>query len=102
MMTFRKFVFDNFTNTCMCTNLPVCLMFASLPFTVSLLKIIKETPCSSVMANHAGLCTPTYIMYATTKDHSGNNYVPCHDNKEADDTPCYIMILCCFTALVGD
>ena len=51
---------------------------------IPLTHIIKETHCSSVVANHAGLCTPSYIivMHAATKSNSGNRNLPCLDNKD--------------------
>ena len=60
------------------------------PSTLSL----QDTHCNCVMVNHTGLWGTQldYILHATTKNHSGNNNMTCHDNKEKDDMYYYMYI----------
>ena len=56
---------------------------------------LKETHKSSVMINHADLCTPSYIITHMQQQQqhfqAGNNNMTCHDNKETGDIYCYFM-----------
>ena len=66
---------------------------------------LQETHCRSILMSHAGFVRTKLhdAMYESLQNnHSGNNNMPCPDNKVTGDTYCYIITLCCFTAHVDD